>query len=142
MHLMVLFSLLIDCRLARRIFLPFKCDRSLKRLAFIIMEPTYKSPAELQSELGERLRALRLNRNLAQREVAAKAGVALRSVINLEGGRGSTVETLMRVLNAMDAAGVLETLAPKPQISPLALLHSPHPQRRVRRARLKRDLSA
>ena len=58
------------------------------------MEQTYRSPAELQSELGERLRALRLNRNLAQREVAAKAGVSLRSVINLEAGKGSTVETL------------------------------------------------
>lgn len=107
-----------------------------------MMEQTYKSPAELQSELGERLRALRLNRNLAQREVAAKAGVSLRSVINLEGGKGSTVETLVRVLNAMDAAGVLETIAPQPQISPMALLHSPRPQRRVRRPRLKPGLSA
>ena len=105
------------------------------------MEQTYRSPAELQSELGERLRALRLNRNLAQSEVAAKAGVSLRSVINLEGGMGSTVETLVRVLNAMDAAGVLETLAPKPQISPLALLHSPRPQRRVRRPRIKPGIS-
>jgi transcriptional regulator with XRE-family HTH domain len=101
------------------------------------MEPIYKSPAELQAELGERLRALRLNRNLAQREIAAKAGVSLRSVINLEGGKGSTIETLVRVLNAMDAAGTLEMLAPKPQVSPLALLHSPRPQRRVRRPRLK-----
>ena len=98
------------------------------------MEQTYRSPAELQSELGERLRALRLNRNLAQSEVAAKAGVSLRSVINLEGGRGSTVETLVRVLNAMDAAD-------KPQISPLALLHSPRPQRRVRRPRFKPGVS-
>jgi transcriptional regulator with XRE-family HTH domain len=106
------------------------------------MEQTYKSPAELQSELGERLRALRLNRNLAQREVSAKAGVSLRSVINLEGGKGSTVETLVRVLNAMDAAGVLETIEPTPQISPIALLHSPRPQRRVRRPRLKPGLSA
>ena len=38
------------------------------------MDLSYKTPEELQVVLGERLRAMRLSRNLAQRELADKAG--------------------------------------------------------------------
>jgi len=37
--------------------------------------------------LGERLRAIRLSRNLAQRDLAGKAGLSLRALINLEGAK-------------------------------------------------------
>lgn len=92
-------------------------------------------PEELQIALGERIRRLRLSRNLDQRTTAEKAGISLRALGNLEGGRGSTVETLLRTLKALDHLEGIEALAPEITVDPLALLDSPKPQRRVRRKR-------
>jgi len=81
------------------------------------------TPAELQIELGKRIQSLRLRRNFRQKDLADKAGVGLRAHVRLEAGRGSTVETLLRVLHALDLGAIgLDALAPKPAISPLALI--------------------
>lgn len=95
----------------------------------------YDNVLNLQSDLGHRVRQLRLSRNLDQRTVAEKAGVSLRALSNLENGQGSTLETLLRTLRALDYVKGIEMLAPQPTVSPLALLHNPQPPRRVRRAR-------
>ena len=71
----------------------------------------FKSPAELQIELGKRLRRLRLQRNIDQRTLAEKAGVALTALQKLEAGRGSTVQTLVRTLKALNYLEGIEMLA-------------------------------
>lgn len=86
------------------------------------MKDLAKSPAELQHDLGDALRALRINRRLTQADVAAKAGLAQRSLASLERGEGSSVETLVRTLNALNATDAIAKLAPTPQVSPLAML--------------------
>ena len=100
------------------------------------MSSSYDSIEELQRDLGERLRRLRLRRNFDQRTTAEKAGVSERAIRNLETGRGSTVETLLRVLRAIDALDGLEALAPRPGVDPMELLRRGRREpRRVRRAR-------
>lgn len=96
----------------------------------------FKSPAELQVELGKRLRRLRLQRNIDQRTLAEKAGVALSALQKLEAGRGSTVRTLLRTLKALSYLEGIEMLAPEPTVNPLALLRSTKPRQRVWRSRL------
>ncbi|PYU49802.1 MAG: XRE family transcriptional regulator [Acidobacteria bacterium] len=96
----------------------------------------FKSPAELQIELGKRLRRLRLQRNIDQRTLAEKAGVALTALQKLEAGRGSTVRTLVRTLKALNYLEGIEMLAPEPTVNPLALLRSTKPRQRVSRSRL------
>jgi transcriptional regulator with XRE-family HTH domain len=91
---------------------------------FALMTGPAKSPAELQRELGAALRTLRINRRLTQAEVAAKAGVALRSLATLERAGNSSLETFVRTLNALQAADVIAKLAPQPQVSPLAMLRN------------------
>jgi transcriptional regulator with XRE-family HTH domain len=98
----------------------------------LIMELEFKTPDELQMILGERLKALRISRSLSQDQVAAKAGVSLKTLSNLELGNGSSVETLLRALKALNAINALEALSPTPTISPLAILKSRKPLRRVR----------
>ncbi len=100
------------------------------------MTYTVKSPAELQRELGAAVRALRVNRGLMQSEVAAKAGVSLRSLATLEQSGSSSLETFVRALNALQAADVIAKLVPQPQVSPLAMLrHQGRAPQRVRRRR-------
>jgi transcriptional regulator with XRE-family HTH domain len=77
---------------------------------------------EFEEKLGERIRSLRLSQNLDQAAVAAKAGVSLRTVKNLEAGRGSSVATLVRVVRALGRADWFDTLEPAVSISPLRLL--------------------
>lgn len=94
----------------------------------------FNTPKELQTVLGARLRRLRLNRNLDQRSTAEKAGISEKALRNLEGGHGSTVETLLRVLKALDHLQGIERLAPEISVNPLDLLRQTKTPQRVRRA--------
>jgi transcriptional regulator with XRE-family HTH domain len=98
----------------------------------------FKSPTDLQVELGRRLRQLRLYRNIDQRTLAEKAGISLTALQKLEAGRGSSVRTLVRALKALNYLEGIEMLAPEPTVNPLALLRSRKPQQRVRRSRLRK----
>lgn len=89
----------------------------------------------LKGDLGHRIRKLRLARNLDQRTTAERAGISLRALGKLENGRGSTLETLLRTLRALDYVKGIEMLAPEPTINPLSLLRTPKPPQRVRRSR-------
>jgi transcriptional regulator with XRE-family HTH domain len=103
-------------------------------------ETSFKTPAELQRVLGARLRKLRLSRNIGQRATADKAGISEKALRNLESGRGSTVETLLRTLKALDSLEGIEMLAPEPSVDPLALLRTSKPPQRVRRSRKLRSI--
>jgi transcriptional regulator with XRE-family HTH domain len=96
---------------------------------------TFNTPKELQVVLGERVRRLRLARNTDQRTTADKAGISEKALRNLEAGRGSTVETLLRTLKALDALQGIEMLAPEVTVDPIAMLHASKPPQRVRRPR-------
>ena len=95
----------------------------------------FKSPKELQIELGRRIRQLRLYRNIDQRSVAEKAGITRAALQNLEAGRGSSLQTLLRTLKALDYLEGIEMLAPQPTVNPLALLKTKSPPQRARHHR-------
>jgi len=93
---------------------------------------SFKSIKDLQIILGEQIQGIRLSKNLDQITTAEKAGMSDKALRNLEAGRGSTVESLLRVLRALDSLDGLQLLAPKPAISPLAVLRSSRTQQRQR----------
>jgi transcriptional regulator with XRE-family HTH domain len=95
----------------------------------------FMSPGEIQTVFGKQLKELRISKNLDQVTTAEKAGISEKALRNLEAGRGSSVETLVRVLKALDSLDGLRLLAPKPTVSPMALLrHSGAARQRVRRS--------
>ncbi len=80
---------------------------------------------ELEQRLGERLRALRIQRDLTQAELAEAANVSLGALKRLERGRGSTTTTLVRVLRALDQERWLDALGPAPsRFNPLDVLEA------------------
>ena len=99
---------------------------------------SFKTPAELQVLLGEQIQRLRLSRDLNQRTTAEKAGIAEKSLRNLEAGRGSTVETLLRTLKALDSLEGINMLAPEATVNPLELLRNAKRRQRVRQPRAPR----
>lgn len=96
------------------------------------MAKDLSTPAELEVTLGEQIRAARLLRNLSQEALARDAGVSRTAVRNLEGGKGARVETLVRVLKAMERTDWISMLQPTVTISPLQMLKSISPRQRAR----------
>ncbi len=73
------------------------------------------------AELGRRLRRLRLNRDVTQIDLAARAGVSRSVVQSIERGDDATLGSLLRVLRALGALDQLDAFLPDPGISPLQL---------------------
>lgn len=92
-----------------------------------------ESLESLEKELGEQVRRLRLRQDITQAELAQRAGIHLNTVSMLERGRGSSLGTLVAVLDVLGASGWLLTLAPEPSVSPVALLRGERtdPRRRA-----------
>lgn len=78
------------------------------------------SPLAIAEELGARLRQARLNADLTQAEVASRAGLSRRTVLNAEKGRVQ-LENLVAILASMDMVDQLNTFLPEQEISPLQL---------------------
>ena len=80
---------------------------------------------ELEQRLGERLRGLRIRRDLTQAELAEAANVSLGALKRLERGMGSTTTTLVSVLRALDQERWIDTLGPTPsRFNPLDVLEA------------------
>jgi transcriptional regulator with XRE-family HTH domain len=86
---------------------------------------------ELEAQLGQQIRALRLRQNIDQQALAEQAGVALSALKNVESGKGATVKTLLKVLRALDRLDWLKSLSPTVSISPLQLLRQKAPRQRA-----------
>jgi transcriptional regulator with XRE-family HTH domain len=73
------------------------------------------------AELGQRIQKERLNQNMAQGNLALKAGVSRRAVQYLETGRAGTLASLIRVLRTLGKLDALDSFLPQPGISPVQL---------------------
>ncbi len=89
--------------------------------------------------MGSRLRELRLLKNLDQKSLAERAGISLNAVKHLESGKGARVNSLIKLLRALERMDWLEALAPTVSISPMQMLRkgSREPRRARRRARAR-----
>ncbi|HYG06959.1 MAG TPA: helix-turn-helix domain-containing protein [Stenotrophomonas sp.] len=95
----------------------------------------FRAPDEVIAELGDRLKQRRLADGFKQVTLADKAGVSRRAIVDLEAGRGSSLETLVRVLKALGLEENIAALVPVPRVSPMAMARastSATPKRGVR----------
>lgn len=74
------------------------------------------------AELGRRLMATRLERNLSQEQLAEEAGVSKRTVERIEGGEPVKLPSFIRLLRTLDLAEGLERAVPEPLPSPIEQL--------------------
>jgi transcriptional regulator with XRE-family HTH domain len=95
----------------------------------------FETAEELEEKLGQQIRNLRILRNLAQSELAERAGVALNAVKRLESGQTSTTKSLVKVLKVLNRTEWLETLAPQVTVNPLQNVTSKAPRQKVFRTR-------
>ncbi|MDZ7642058.1 MAG: transcriptional regulator [Desulfurivibrio sp.] len=74
--------------------------------------------AAIGTEIGARLKAFRLRKNLTQQQLATSAAVSLNVIKALEGGKGK-LSSLIAVLRELGALDGLDLFIPEPEISPL-----------------------
>src|ERR1017187_90019 len=103
--------------------------------------------ADWERRLGTDMRRLRLRNRLTQTELAERANVSGSAIKNLEGGKGSSLTTVVRVVRALGRTDWLESLLPpEPAISPMEILRQrrraeTNASQRVRHPRTKRGSS-
>ena len=94
------------------------------------IDPKMTDDALLQ-RIGQRLAALRLARNLTQRQLAEQAGLGLRTVQRLELGAAATqLSGFIRVCRVLGLVEQLDTFIPEPPVSPMAQLQQQDRKRR------------
>jgi transcriptional regulator with XRE-family HTH domain len=69
-------------------------------------------------QLGRELKRMRLQADLSQAEVAARAGLDRTTVVKLEAGRAATLITVVQVLRAIGRLELLEPFHQEPQPAP------------------------
>ena len=99
------------------------------------MHLTNKTELEVLQEIGERLRAYRLQMNLAQADLATRAGVNRTTIRDIEAGKDSQLSTLAKLLRALGRLEDLNAFMPKPSVSPIQLMKlQGKPRQRARKS--------
>ena len=79
------------------------------------MDLAFSKPSEIVKLLCERLRKERLAQQMTQAEVAARAGIGVNTLSNLEAGRNTAFESVVRVAMVLGRGNELKDLF-KPQL--------------------------
>lgn len=82
--------------------------------------PTSTTP-EVLREIGARLAQLRLQQNRTAAELAAEAGVGVRTLLRAESGENTSLETLVKVVRALGRLDAFDEFLPEPLVSPIQL---------------------
>jgi transcriptional regulator with XRE-family HTH domain len=73
----------------------------------------------LAQDLGERLSRYRLSRNLRQQDIAKLSGISRGAITRIEAGQGGTIDSLLRIMTALDLEDRIKMLLPDAALSPL-----------------------
>ena len=92
------------------------------------------------SELGKKLKAYRIMKELSQQDLATKTGVSLRSISRLEQGESVQLETLFKIMTALGLGENIELLVPDQTRRPSFYLENTDDRpKRVRKKVKKND---
>lgn len=96
------------------------------------------TPEETLADLGDSLKAFRIQRGLDQKQLAARASVSLGALSHLENGQGSTLLSFVKVLRALGLQNGLRQLVPTAVLDPLSLTRQATPRQRAKHTRTRK----
>lgn len=76
---------------------------------------------QILKELGQRIKRVRLNRNISQEDLAKNSGLSRRTVVLLESGYSVGLRVVIRVLRALKSLEELNLFFPDEDLSPIEL---------------------
>lgn len=77
------------------------------------------SSAAIAAELGRRLNELRLAQDLTQQQLAERAGVSRRTIVKAANDGSISLDSFIRIMQALGLTGHLAALLPDPAVRPL-----------------------
>jgi len=88
-----------------------------------VMDYYLASDGVILKELGERIRQLRLRKNITQEDLAARTLLAVGTIKALEAGKGK-LSTLVAILRELGALDQLDSFIPPVTISPIKMVEA------------------
>ncbi|MBO4716693.1 MAG: helix-turn-helix transcriptional regulator [Spirochaetales bacterium] len=73
---------------------------------------------EILTEIGSRLKALRIDASLSQSELADRTGISKRTIGNLENGKDISLSTLIEVMRALGIVQRMDMMIPEQELRP------------------------
>ncbi|MCY4306659.1 MAG: helix-turn-helix transcriptional regulator [Rhodobacteraceae bacterium] len=89
-------------------------------------------------ELGQCLDSIRLSQNISQNDLASEAGVSRSTLTRLARGKPISLDSFVRIMQALKLTDQLAALLPDPSIRPVDLVRFAGKERR--RARKKKTV--
>lgn len=98
------------------------------------------SSAAVENALGQKIEKIRLSRNLTQAQLANQAGISRSTFTRfVQDDKGISLDSFIRIMQALQLHDHLQALLPDPGISPLQQLENDGKERQ--RARRKKPTS-
>ena len=85
---------------------------------------------QILEELGERIRAIRLNQNLTQKQVSELVGKGPDEISRIESGKPMTMKSFLRILRALNQLENIEKAIQAPRVSPMKLFEAEEKKRK------------
>lgn len=86
------------------------------------MDYDMASIGQIHNDLGRRLNAYRISREIKHQALAREAGVSRATLTRFLNGQGGSFDTFLRILRALDLVQGLPAIIPDAEASPLAKL--------------------
>jgi len=98
----------------------------------------WMSDADILLKIGDKVKELRLARNMSQKKLAEDAGLSLITIQQIEKGNGTSVRSLLRVLRMLDSLNALDYFVREKELSPIEFAEfMKHQKSRQRASRSK-----
>lgn len=92
----------------------------------------FANDEQILAELGERLKFARVRSGLTQDQLSKESGVGKSTVERAENGKSVQLESLIKILRALNKLSSLEALLPNTDATPFEILKQKKPKTRVR----------
>ena len=96
----------------------------------------------IETALCKRVEAIRLSRNITQKQLAREAGVSVRTIGRMEKGEGVSLNTFIRVLIALGIQQNLNALLPDPSVRPIERVNTRKTERKRARPKCEKPISS
>ncbi len=71
--------------------------------------------------VGQQMRQMRMNAQLSQQQLAERAGVSRATLVQVENGKGTKLETIVALLRALNKLEILNNFETNAVVSPLLI---------------------
>lgn len=91
--------------------------------------------SEVLLETGKRLKKIRIEADMTQKDVVEATGMSLRTLRNIESGKDAAFSSIIRVMRALRVLDSLDNAVPEPGMNPGEIFRLGKERERVRRRR-------